>query len=76
MTPWEDLKRRMKEQNKGGGSSEEDTGSSGKSGSGTRTPWQDYKQRMEGRKKEADFFSVMEREREPVKLPKLLLSIL
>lgn len=71
MTPWEDLKRRMKEQNKGGGSSEEDTGSSGKSGSGTRTPWQDYKQRMEGRKKEADFFSVMEREREPVKLPKL-----
>lgn len=71
MTPWEEFKNRMKEQNKGGGSSDEGAGSSGKSRSGTRTPWQDYKQRMEGRKKEADFFAAMERDREPVKLQKL-----
>ena len=71
MNPWEEFKSRMKEQNKGGGSSEEKSASSGKGGSGTITPWQDYKQRMEGRKKEADFFSAIEREREPVKLPEL-----
>ncbi len=72
MNPWEDFKRRIKEQQENSNSSDDDSGSTTqRSGSGIMTPWQDYKQQVEGRKKEGNFFSTIEREREPVKLPKL-----